>query len=444
MLFIGHLNAKIHLVIFCTGFMFGLIVKELYTHQFTNDISDVYNNILPCGDIDNNIQEISSLSRQLFKKQEMLKLIVHNFNTRRLDNCQGNHDGLKIISTNIENTLVILNNTTQIVQQKLSELIDSQSKLIQYDDNSSDKPCTNLTNDYGVFWNCTTEDCIGTTTKCRSMLDFSDISIPLIDIKRFKRITFIGDSWTKRLYLTLEPRLYAGLKKVRVIKQSGRCANGKYLSNNFTHPKIKRTEIFGVGPNVYGRSHPGCTDCSGCDTVCNKGIRNNTEVIFEYITLEYPKDISLQTDEIETTQILMNQYFIENKPDLLYISVGTHTIILLNKLNDIDTTNKMVPLYKSQLREMLTMYRTTLPSATIVFGIQANSFDHGVNTILDALFDNIDDIIHDLNIKILDGRKLTTSLISSKETATKLYTDLMHPYGNYFTLFGSILISKII
>ncbi|CAG2217690.1 unnamed protein product [Mytilus edulis] len=117
-------------------------------------------------------------------------------------------------------------------------------------------------------------------------------------------------------------------KPCKVQKQAGRCNLISYMGqqrrSNWTKPSS--TE----GPVGYGLTHPFCTDCSGC----NSALFNCGEIKIEYISVEYARDVEIQSTIGNTTQeaiLHMKQFVVTLIQTLqMYESLisGLHDMVL--------------------------------------------------------------------------------------------------------------------
>ncbi|CAG2217231.1 unnamed protein product [Mytilus edulis] len=116
--------------------------------------------------------------------------------------------------------------------------------------------------------------------------------------------------------------LYWGKRPCKVQKQAGRCNLISYLGqqkrSNWTKPSS--TE----GPVGYGLTHPFCTDCSGC----NSALFNCGEIKTEYISVEYARDVEIQSTIGNTTQEAVSLYFNSNFTNVCVVNSGFHDMVL--------------------------------------------------------------------------------------------------------------------
>ncbi len=93
------------------------------------------------------------------------------------------------------------------------------------------------------------------------------------------------------------------------------------------------------GPTLYGAEHPGCRDCSSCDAAFYKC----SELRIDFITVEWARDVELQTSRFNTTQeVVTKEHFEKDPPDLVIFNTGVHDLRLVPQ-------HEWVP-YKTNLR----------------------------------------------------------------------------------------------
>jgi len=104
---------------------------------------------------------------------------------------------------------------------------------------------------------------------------------------------------------------------------SGNSTNSKSKSSKWILPK-KSIE----GPVQNGLLNHGQTDCSGCFYINCDTYDKISHVTWMnqvvYIPVEFTRDVTLQTDEYNTTQEVLSNYFVHNQYDLCVLSGGLH------------------------------------------------------------------------------------------------------------------------
>ncbi|XP_063404450.1 uncharacterized protein LOC134687921 [Mytilus trossulus] len=134
----------------------------------------------------------------------------------------------------------------------------------------------------------------------------------------YKSVVFLGDSCMYRLFLVI-----LGKKRpCKVQKQADRCNLISYLGqqrrSNWTKPSSEE------GPVGYGLTHPFCTDCSGC----NSALFSCGEIKTEYISVEYARDVEIQSTIGNTTQEVVSLYFNSNFTNVCVVNSGFHDMVL--------------------------------------------------------------------------------------------------------------------
>ena len=146
---------------------------------------------------------------------------------------------------------------------------------------------------------------------------------------------FLGDStmfrlfiWTKKHWL--DP--VAGKCGCRA-KGSGRCGLNKFYgmtnSMQWTQPNFTLSE----GPVVYGLANPRCNDCSGCTSTIleckftrtvkwKEGddpwscIHKKLSALSMYFSVEFARDVEIQTDTSKTTQESIAKWLYKSSDDM--------------------------------------------------------------------------------------------------------------------------------
>jgi len=104
---------------------------------------------------------------------------------------------------------------------------------------------------------------------------------------------------------------------------SGRCDLHKFFNvkpaANWSLPDIGKE-----GPHLFGKDHPGCTDCSGC----NAWRSGETSPSVEYIPIEFARDVEIQTQSTRTTQETVSRYLAHRPRDICVVSAGIHDMAI--------------------------------------------------------------------------------------------------------------------
>ncbi|CAG2193881.1 unnamed protein product [Mytilus edulis] len=136
--------------------------------------------------------------------------------------------------------------------------------------------------------------------------------------KIYKSVVFLGDSSMQQLFKAILRKK----KQCKVRKRADRCNLISYLGqrkrSNWTKPSS--TE----GPVFYGLKHPFCTDCSGCSSA----LFDCGEIKIEYITVEYARDVEIQSTIGNTTQEAVSLYLNSNLPNVCVVNSGIHDMVL--------------------------------------------------------------------------------------------------------------------
>lgn len=79
------------------------------------------------------------------------------------------------------------------------------------------------------------------------------------------------------------------------------------------------------GPLAYGVEHRGCQDCSGCGAV--KWLCNDSNLLLEFIGIEYAMDVEYPTAKFQTTQESIVEGYLKqryNNNSFVYFNTGIH------------------------------------------------------------------------------------------------------------------------
>ena len=83
-----------------------------------------------------------------------------------------------------------------------------------------------------------------------------------------------------------------------------------------------------MGPFLFGMKNPGCSDCRGCYAQLNafqhKDYPSGKEFQIEYIPVEFARDTTIQTAELNTTQENVAQYLLKSSADDAIFNTGLH------------------------------------------------------------------------------------------------------------------------
>ena len=169
-----------------------------------------------------------------------------------------------------------------------------------------------------------------TDTKCSQMITSM---VKNIDEQQ---VLFMGDSTMHMLYEEARALQSGELPSSKIIK-TYRChrlkAFGIKPAKVWNKPNPKKE-----GPLKYGLSHPGCTDCNGCNTyvVIPKGrplkqtVLSTSFLSMDYIALDFARDVEMQSVLGNTTQETLSRYLqLEHKTySLCVLNIGLHDQVI--------------------------------------------------------------------------------------------------------------------
>jgi len=142
-----------------------------------------------------------------------------------------------------------------------------------------------------------------------------------------KRVLFLGDSTMWRLFTHSSIHQCPAQKVMR----SSRCRwiedFGMTRLPVWTPPEAKME-----GPVDYGKTHPFCTDCSGCSSEFRTGVTNTDSCVQQnYIAVEFARDVEMQTTVGKTTQESLS-YFLgkHEQHDICIVNTGMHDMAIRN------------------------------------------------------------------------------------------------------------------
>ncbi|VDI31093.1 Hypothetical predicted protein [Mytilus galloprovincialis] len=111
-------------------------------------------------------------------------------------------------------------------------------------------------------------------------------------------------------------------RSCKVKKKAGRCNLISYLGQQKLSNWTKPSSI--EGPVWYGLTHPFCTDCSGC----NSALFHCGETKIEYISVEYARDVEIQSTIGNTTQEAVSLYLNSSFTNVCVVNSGLHDMVL--------------------------------------------------------------------------------------------------------------------
>ncbi|XP_052084424.1 uncharacterized protein LOC127721669 [Mytilus californianus] len=136
--------------------------------------------------------------------------------------------------------------------------------------------------------------------------------------KTYNSLVFLGDSSMYRLFMTIMRKK----RSCNVLKQANRCNLISYLGQQRRSKWTKPSST--EGPYSYGLTHPFCTDCSGCSSA----LYNCEDIKIEYISVEYARDVEIQSTTSNSTQGAVSLYLNSNFTNVCVVNSGLHDMIL--------------------------------------------------------------------------------------------------------------------
>lgn len=133
---------------------------------------------------------------------------------------------------------------------------------------------------------------------------------------------FLGDSTMNRLFDSII-KTKRSCKSVK--RAPGRCNLLPYLGQKKRKKWTKPSK--NEGPHMYGLNHPFCTDCHEC----NSELYDCGKHTFEYISVEFARDVEIQTPTSNTTQETIAQYLQLKECDIFckcVVNSGIHDMAL--------------------------------------------------------------------------------------------------------------------
>jgi hypothetical protein len=112
----------------------------------------------------------------------------------------------------------------------------------------------------------------------------------------------------------------------------------------------------GEGPRANGLENHGCTDCLGC----MRGAYGNAQWTIEYLSMEYARDVEVQTAQFRTTQENVVQYL---KRDGRVIT----DIVFNHGIHDMGVNFTSAEKYVRNVRWLVDLYRRELGVSRLTF-----------------------------------------------------------------------------
>ncbi len=148
-----------------------------------------------------------------------------------------------------------------------------------------------------------------------------------------KRIVLLGDSMMARTVEAVAELLGHALgQPCQLTREGDRCGEATGVlglqapewssSNGNGHIEPGP----GEGPAVFGLGHPGCRDCSGCTA----HFYSCGTFRLDFITVEWARDVELQSRRYNTTQeVVVKEHFGLDPPSLVVFNTGVHDLQLV-------------------------------------------------------------------------------------------------------------------
>ena len=153
-----------------------------------------------------------------------------------------------------------------------------------------------------------------------------------LNIMNISSIAFFGDSTMLRLY-------HAYVKRVNLTCShmgpcwEGNCSEavrwiGKKIKANISQHWVPPR--YGIeGPIMYGLQNPGCLDMTNCHhsfdaTQCTRKIPAGENARAFYYSVEFSRDVALQTDKHNSTQEVVGELLSYNPADMCIVNAGVH------------------------------------------------------------------------------------------------------------------------
>lgn len=265
--------------------------------------------------------------------------------------------------------------------------------------------------------------------------DTSDIGECLFGKHKMKRVTIIGDSMAMRTALAFK-RSLVSVHSWKPIKKIGRCP-GKFYDKIFISKfdgKLSRD----AGPVKYGISHPGCTDCSGCDTYTHGGTFKGNQIIFDYFAVEYAKDFELKNSRFNTTQGFVIDYLSiqKIKPGFIYLSFGAHDLEYTYKAKSADY-------FATNVGRVISLIKLKLKRVKICVVLFPKIWKNGKQKYQAEMNKKQLKILKKHKIKcIIDGYKISSGITTEKQRETNVRDGTHYPYS-YYDHIVSLINNKI-
>ena len=142
-------------------------------------------------------------------------------------------------------------------------------------------------------------------------------------------VIFLGDSNMKRLLTR-----YIAIQKFSCQQNMNRCGYDQYflsLQNTKRRNPSWIKPRYGIeGPVFYGLANPGCSDCSGCNSVECTSLLSNPKTKLSYIPIEFARDVMLQSKQYDfnSTQEVISEYLKHRPAKWCVVNSGLHDMLI--------------------------------------------------------------------------------------------------------------------
>ena len=261
---------------------------------------------------------------------------------------------------------------------------------------------------------------------------------------RFPKLVFLGDSQMAMLFRVIH-RSLSSFSCVQ-IKSGGRCGNlGDYyhieelIHGDYQKPNVSRLE----GPLAYGLANPGCSDCSGCDSLLYKCVSKDGDTIeLEYLAMEFIRDVELQSVLSRTSQENIMHYLAQSdsiNKSVFVLNAGLHDLLILDVLAgggeitwfsllesateiEFSSLPNVVDMYEANVLWLLSLFKRYNVSKATFMATSALKQPHPrTNMLIKAINQRAFSAMASAGYSYLD----TFPMLDSQE-AQFLYEDIMH------------------
>jgi hypothetical protein len=369
---------------------------------------------------------------------------------------------LGLAKENLAKVLKRMNDNQDALVSLTGEVLALRPSLPAAPKSGAPPPCDGRT-DMNATWNCTGV-CELMSLNCTIVPDGTDAGQCLLARRGFRKLVVLGDSVGYRIMQNWAPRLFPSLEN-RTHRNVGRCERGPFMLPGFkpafnasTAVDLPRNYTPGdpmlwtAGPKVFGRDVPGCTDCSGCDSLEVTGMYKGERVLFEFIAMEFARDFELQTAGFETTQQLIRKHLDAIEPDIVLMHQSVHDLTTYDDLRRMGWAQKelreWIEKYLRIVGELLeSLSRKPGPgkrAPLVAFsGHYYNSWD-GINEGTDLMLHSITELVDTLpNGVMINNALLNKPMRSDPRAAEKLVPDGVHAVPHFFETMTNLLLTVL-